>query len=356
MTAGLAILNFGGPRSEAELEPFLRELFLDVLPGPSWLKGLLAGRIASARSRLVAPRYAAIGWSPLVDTTIAQRDAVLTALGDDALPTALGMMFSPPTMDDALDALLEQGVDRIVVLGLFPHYSLATAGSAYEMFHRALVARGLGQMPVHYAPAFFDRDPYIESLARTIRAGVEATPGEGPIHLLFSPHGLPLSFIRKGDPYPEQIRESVRRVIAHLDWKDPWHVGWQSRVGPTRWLAPSTPEVLERLAREGAQRVCMVPLSFVGEHIETLDEIDREYAHLAAELGIPAFGRAPALGLDASFVDCLAGLVREGLADFGRYTCVRCLVPQPDEHRRQSRCPTCRFTFPGFLRDAPSAP
>ncbi|MCA9572265.1 MAG: ferrochelatase, partial [Myxococcales bacterium] len=153
-------------------------------------------------------------------------------------------------------------------------------------------------------------------------------------------------------PYPEQVRESARRVVDALGWHDPWTLSWQSRLGPVRWLEPDTLTTLHRLGARGAARVLVVPLSFVGEHIETLHEIDVEYAQVAHEAGIPHFGRADALGLEPAFVDCLADVVRETLARFGTYRCVRCLVPQPAElHRRRDRCPSCAFVTPVHLRE-----
>ena len=351
MSIGIVACDFGGPQSREELEPFLAELLADVLPGPMPVKRLVAPAIARARARRVAPEYEAIGWSPLVPTHRAQVQALRDALGPDAPPIASGMMFTAPTMDDAVAELREQGVDRFIALPLFPHYSLATTNAAYSFLYDALERAGLGQAPVHWIPGFHDHPLYLDALAATIREGVADTPGEGPIHLLFSPHGLPLSFVRRGDPYPDQVRTTVRLVIRQLGWTDPWHVAWQSRVGPVKWLEPATPDAIQRLAGEGAKRLCMVPVAFASEHIETLSEIDREYRHLAETSGIPHFGRAPALGLQPAFVDCLAALVRDALGRFGAYHCMRCQLSQPDSHRRQHQCPNCRFTFPRFLRE-----
>lgn len=352
MRIGVAVLDFGGPSAPEELEPFLTELLSDVLPGPRWLKRRVAPRLARARARSVRPQYEAIGWSPLVATHRAQVEALRGALGEEAPPLVSGMMFTPPTMRDAARALRDHGVEAIVALPNFPHYSLATTGAAFQFFWEALVAEGLEHLPVHWVGAFFDHPAYVEALAATIREGVARTPGEGPLHLLFTPHGLPVSYVKRGDPYPEQIRETVRRVMRVLDHAWPWHLGWQSRVGPVRWLTPGTPDELDRLAAEGVKRVCMVPVSFAAEHIETLHEIDIEYAAHARARGIEHFGRAPALGLQPAYVDCLADLVRGAIAGFGRHACVRCLHPKPDAHRRRGACPNCRFETPAYLRDS----
>ncbi|MEQ1504311.1 MAG: ferrochelatase [Myxococcota bacterium] len=356
---GVAVLDFGGPQSEDELVPFLTNLLTDVLPGPAMVKGIAAPRIARSRARTVGPHYASIGWSPLVPTHRRQVEALRAALATqdgatEAPPLASGMMFTAPTMDEAVASLRTQGVDRIVALPMFPHHSIATTQAAFSFFHDALVRAGWGEVPVRWIPAYPEHPSYVEALANTIRAGVAATPGDpaDPVHLLFTPHGLPVSWVTdRGDPYPDQIRASVRAAIRLLGWTGPYHVGWQSRVGPVRWLTPSTPDALDAIAAAGGKRVCMVPISFASEHIETLYEIDVEYRAHAEQRGITGFGRAPALGVEPAFVDCLADLVRTGIASFGRYECVRCLMPKDDAHRRRPSCPNCRFKTPAYLRE-----
>jgi ferrochelatase len=348
---GVLFVNFGGPTRDEELEPFLLRLLSDVLPGPEPVAAFFARRLAPRRAAVVREVYRRIGWSPLVNDSRAQADAAMRGLNRPDLPWAIGMMFSDPSIEHGLRELLDRGVERVLVVGLFPHYSFATAGSAYDFVHKALVRLGRPTVPVHYAKVFYDEPDYLEALAHTITQGVARLEGDGPIDLLFSAHGVPLSFLRRGDPYPDHVRESARRVVRTLGWTDPWHLGWQSRLGPAKWLSPSTPAMIDRLAADGARRLLFVPVSFVGEHIETLDEIDREYVEHAHHAGIPHVARAPALGLDPAFVRCLTGLVRDALARFDAYQCARCLRPEHPSHRRQKQCPNCNFAFPLYLRE-----
>jgi ferrochelatase len=318
LTAGIAVLDFGGPRGPEDLVPFLTALLEDVLPGPRWLKRASAPLLARARAGRVGPHYEAIGWSPLVPTHQRQVAALRELLGPGAPPVVSGMMFTPPTMDDAAAALRAAGVDRLVWLPMFPHPSLATTHAAFGFFRAALRRAGLDGLPTHAVEGYADHPDYIAALAATIRRGIAATPGPGdePVHLVFSPHGLPVSWVaRRGDRYPEHVRRSVDSVLAVLGFEGPVHVGWQSRLGPVRWLEPSTPQVLASIARSGGKRVCLVPVSFVSEHIETLHEIDVEYRKLAADLGIFHLHRAPALGTEPAFVRCLADLATRGLAE-----------------------------------------
>lgn len=355
---GVAVLDFGGPQGREELLPFLTNLLTDVLPGPMAIRSMVAPRIARARAAKVLPNYEAIGWSPLVPTHRKQVDALRALLeaemGPSAPVIASGMMFTPPTMDDAVAELLSKGVDQIVAIPMFPHYSLATTQAAFSFFYDALVRKGRKDLPVRWMPGYPEHPLYIEALVGTIREGLAATPGDPsePIHLVFTPHGLPISWVTdRGDPYPEQIRASVRAAIRAMSIEGPYHIGWQSRVGPVRWLSPSTEEVIDAVAKAGGKRICMVPIAFASEHIETLHEIDIEYRDHARKVGVESFGRAPALGLREPFIRCLADLVREGSRSFHRYECVRCLMPKDDSHRRRPSCPNCRFRLPAFLRE-----
>jgi ferrochelatase len=341
---GVLAINFGGPTSDAELVPFLRNLLADVLPGPPFVKQLLASRLAPMRADRVRARYAEIGWSPTTRDTTAQAAGLAERL---SVPVAAGMMFTPPSVERALGELLAQGVTHVIAAGLFPHWSFATSGSAGDQVHDALKSLGRQDVVIHHLRPFFDDPQYLEAVAGTVRR--MQVPGDGPLHLLFSAHGIPLSLVRKGDPYPDHVRATARGVVRALGWDGPWHLGWQSRLGPTKWLEPSTPQVLRRLGAEGVRRLLVVPVSFVGEHIETLHELDIEYAELAHEAGITTFRRAPALGLDPTFLDALAARARAALAQLDRTTCVRCLVPvKPDHHA--GTCRTCGFQPPAHLR------
>lgn len=306
MKPGILVINFGGPQSEKELVPFLTELLSDVLPLWSFLKPLLVPFIARRRAVVVAPKYAEIGWSPLVPQTGDLADTMALTMGEACPPIATAMMFSPPTMADGIASLRKQGVDKIIALGLFPHESFATSRAAYGFFSDALPA-GMDSVTID---AFHSNEAYITALVRSIEIGVANTPGDDELHLLFSPHGLPQSFIDRGDPYPEHIEASVRLALERLGWKGPWHLGWQSRVGPVKWLEPSTTTEVLRLGSEGVNRVCVVPVSFICEGIETLHELDIELAEELHAAGIEHYGRAPALGADnADLVRCLIGLV-----------------------------------------------
>jgi len=255
MNPGVLFLNFGGPTQDAELRPFLFELLRDVLPGKGLFNRWLAGRIATSRAEVVRENYRTIGWSPIVSDTVDQaRETMRRIAGGEDIPYAAGMMFSEPFISQAIDTLLDQGVDRIVAVSLYPHWSYATTGSAYDMVHQALAQRGKTSLPVHFVPPFFDDPTYLGALADIIRHDAEKVDGEGPLYVLFSAHGVPLSFVKRHDPYPDQVRATVRGVTRLLDYpEDQIVLGWQSRLGPTKWLSPSTETQIKHIAEGGGK-------------------------------------------------------------------------------------------------------
>ena len=343
VSKGVIVANFGGPRCSDDLTPFLTRLLSDVLPGPNWLSRRLAPIVARHRARRVVDSYQRIGWSPLVQINAQQVEALRQSFGSDGPPIATAMMYTPPEFDAALRALATSGVAEILAIPMFPHYSIATTQSAFNLIYDAQKAAGLAHIPIRYVTSYCTHPTYVEALASTIEQGVAQTRGQGPIHLLFSAHGLPVSYVtRHLDPYAEQIESTVKAVIDALAWKEPYHLSWQSRLGPVAWLRPSTEEMLERLS--GANRVTIVPLSFVCDHLETLDEIDIGLAERATKLGISHFARAPALNLNPTFIKCLKEITVEGLTDPPTAKCPRCQAPI-----RSRRCPACGFRKPKYL-------
>jgi ferrochelatase len=152
-------------------------------------------------------------------------------------------------------------------------------------------------------------------MAGTVREGLEQFPEEerDGVLLLFSAHSLPLSIIDRGDPYPQEVGASVHEVMKEGGFANPFLLSYQSEVGPVRWLGPSTERVIKELGAKGFTKVLVVGIAFTSDHIETLSEIDIEYGHLAREVGITRFKRAPAFNGDSLFQDALADIVVDHL-------------------------------------------
>ena len=321
---GVVLFQLGGPDSLDAVEPFLRNLFLDpdIIPmGPlGFLRGPLAHYIAKKRSVPVAGRYAMIGRrSPIALLTERQRvrlRAALTPYIDPVLVTA--MRYWRPFTQDAVTALKAAGpLDELVLLPLYPHYSYATTLSSMKEWRR-VYGNPSGGPPEHAIEWFYNHPSYIQAVVQKIGVCLRQFPDSSRIHLLFSAHGLPMSLVEKGDPYPNQIAETVRMVCESgakqfAGWPKTHVLCYQSRVGPSKWLEPPFLGTMERLGHEGVKEMLVAPISFVTEHIETLHEINIDGRIDAKKWGIERFRMMPAVGDSPLFIAALQDLVLKAL-------------------------------------------
>lgn len=311
---GLVLLNMGGPDSPAAVEPFLYNLFSDreliQLPLGGLLQKPFARLISHRRARTVRENYRAIGGaSPLLDWTNRQAAGIVAELGANWRPY-VAMRYWAPRAEQTLRQMAVDGVERAVVLSLYPHYTGATTGSSVNEFRR-MAAKVYPGLRYRVIESWHDWPGYISALAGRVRAGLESFHElvRDEVQILFSAHALPQKFIDRGDPYLDQVLATVKGVMAEIGER-PWHIGFQSRSGPVEWMAPDTLEVMDQLAAAGHHAVMIVPISFVSDHIETLFEIDIEYRDHAEGCGIGSFGRAPSLNAEPDFLRALAELVR----------------------------------------------
>jgi len=323
----VVLFNLGGPDRLESVRPFLFNLFNDkaIIAAPQPIRWAIAKLISSTREKPAQANYALMGGaSPLLKETEAQARALEGALAarlDDDVKVFIAMRYWRPFTADAARSVQAFAPDDIVLLPLYPQFSTTTSGSSLDAWRRAYH----GPATIHAACCYPEETGLIEAHARTIRATHRALGSPGPVRVLFSAHGLPQSVVDGGDPYESQIERTSAAVVGRLgqDWASDWdwRICYQSRVGPMKWLGPSTPEALAAAAAEG-RGVLVVPIAFVSEHVETLVELDHEYAALARALGLPFYLRAPAIGVDLAFIEglaetSLAALGRSGLAPQG---------------------------------------
>jgi ferrochelatase len=298
----------------------------------------------------VVAQYAQIGGgSPLSAMTYQQVEALTAALRERGhTPTVhVGMRYTKPSIATALKAIKASGATRLVCLALYPHFSFATTGSSYNEVARAMKRLGMERLPTTFIPAWYDHPAYLQAMVEKVQGALEGAP-EGT-HILFSAHGLPVSFIQRGDPYQQQVQQTVRDVIKGLGWQGAFSLSFQSKVGPSRWLTPATDDELRRLGAAKTPAVVVVPVSFVGDHIETLFELDIEYRHVAHEAGLKDYRRAGALDVHPRFIDALADVTAKALGTPKGRSCVRCLLPRDEAHLQKPVCPDCNFRQPDFM-------
>lgn len=305
----VVLFNLGGPDGQADVRPFLQNLFSDpaIIGLPGFIRKPLAAFIAKRREASAQANYALMGGgSPLLPETFKQAGALQDALSGaaDEVRVFVAMRYWRPFTEHTAREVEAFQPDRIVLLPLYPQFSTTTTASSLKAWNEAY--RGPGQVSaVCCYPAAAG---WIEAQALLIRQKL-AEAGSAPVRVLFSAHGVPESVItRRGDPYQAQVEMTARALAERLELAD-WQVCYQSRVGPMKWLGPSTPEALEQAAKDGVG-VVLAPIAFVSEHIETLVELDIEYRHLADGLGLAPYLRAPAVGVTPAFIETLAAAVR----------------------------------------------
>jgi protoporphyrin/coproporphyrin ferrochelatase len=317
MRTGIALLNFGGPWTLQDVKPFLYRLFVNpsVLVGvPAPFRQLLAYTIAQVKGPSSIKSYESIGGgSPQLRWTEAQAEGLRRLTGNGHVRVEIGMRSAEPSIEQALRALKDWGAEKIVLLPLFPHFSTTTSGTCFTEAWDSL--KRLDWHPyVREISRWPDQPGYIALLRRTLdetlaRAERERGESGDMIHILFSAHSLPLKIVKRGDPYPGDIERTVKAVTKGL--AHPWSLCFQSRNGRLPWLEPYLEDEIERLGREGARRVVVVPISFVSDHIETLFELDQLYADLAARNGIKHYYRARTFNDDPEFARVLHSILAE---------------------------------------------
>jgi protoporphyrin/coproporphyrin ferrochelatase len=318
---GVVLLQLGGPDSPEAVEPFLYNLFCDPdiinFPGAFLARKPLARFISSRRSKKVAEHYREIGGkSPIVDLTMAQARALQTELSRD-IPASVhvAMRYWHPLSEEAIAEMKNEPLRKIILLPLYPQYSKATTASSVREWNRQCEKQRYPPVPTETICCYHDHPLYVGAIVARINQVYQRFSGTDPgeIDLIFSAHGVPLSLVREGDPYQQQIKETVRLVVDAGRWTSPHTLCYQSKVGPAEWLKPSLPATLRELASRGRRRFLVIPIAFVTDHIETLHEINIEARHEAEQLGVAQFEMMPGLNDHPMFIQCLADLVRKNL-------------------------------------------
>jgi ferrochelatase len=290
------------------------------------LRRTVAWLIATIRQRKSRGLYRQIGGgSPLGKITEAQAAALeerLAAIGCRAR-VYVGMRCWKPTIDEAVEQIAADGIKRLVALPLFPQFSVTTTGSCRNYFRTIAQKSGLSsRIEIHYLDAWFEEPLYLEAMADLIREaqGRFSNQTAAGIHLLYSAHSIPERYVQEGDPYLEQTQKTVALINERLGGLFPFTLAFQSKVGPVKWLGPPTMDVLAQLGERGVDKVLAVPISFVSDHIETLQEIDILYRDMARKAGIQEFHRARSLNVYPKFIEALAGITLAALAKTGGET------------------------------------
>ena len=321
MPTGVLLAQVGTPEAPTPgaVRRYLANFLSDrrVVDYPAWLwQPLLRGVILPLRSRRSARLYRRI-WtdqgSPLLVESEKQRARLQAALGD-GYRVVLGMAYAGPSFARAIDDLMAAGIDRVIVLPMFPQYSSATTASVADaVFEAATDRAGRARVFVpslSFVPPYYDDPAYIAAVCRRIR---DAAATSNPDHFVITFHGLPERYVTSGDPYRTHCTATITAVVASLGWRDTeYTVSFQSRFGPEKWLEPSTAGVLKSLHGRGIRRPLVVAPGFTTDCLETLDELGnegrQEFAHGGGDPGL--YSVCPCLNDLDDWIEAMAGLVR----------------------------------------------
>jgi ferrochelatase len=313
---GIVLFQLGGPDKLEAIEPFLYNLFCDpdIIDFPFARIGRkpLAKLISATRARKVQHHYATIGGgSPIRRHTEQQARALEIELRNQGIDAHcfVAMRYWHPFTAEAIEQLQAAGCDEIVLLPLYPQYSSTTTGSSLNEWRRMFH----DDVPVHCVETFYRHSTYLDAMVEKVNEALWRFPTPDRPEILFSAHSVPVSVIEKGDPYQRQIEETVELLMQHSGWNNPHRLCYQSKVGASKWLQPSLRQTLQTLAREQVEEVCVVPVAFVSDHVETLGEIDHEAREQAETLGFTQFEMSAGLNDSEKFIRALGEIVKQTL-------------------------------------------
>lgn len=309
---GILLANLGTPDAPTPdaVKRYLRQFLSDTrvvdTPRLLWWP-LLRGVILPLRGPRVAKLYQSV-WmeegSPLLVYSRRQQQALAARLPDT--PVALGMSYGSPALESAVDELLVQGVNHIVVLPMYPQYSCSTVAAVWDELARIL-AKKRAVPGVSFIRDYADDTSYIKALAESVRASF-AVHGE-PDVLLLSYHGIPQRFAHEGDDYPQRCRDTTRELVSALGLSpDRAMMTFQSRFGREPWLTPYTDETLKMLGEKGVKHIQVICPGFAADCLETLEEIAVQNQEIFLEAGGQKYEYIPALNDNDAHIEMMVDL------------------------------------------------
>ena len=312
MKKAIILFNLGGPDKLENVEPFLFNLFNDpaILDLPTFLRYPLAKLISNRRAPVAKKIYAELGGSsPILKLTREQSDALEIKLNqtqeEDEYKCFIIMRCWNPRAKDVIKDVQLYGPDEVILMPLYPQYSAATSGSSIKEW-KDVCRKNNYHVKTSTICCYPTDQNFINAHTKEIIKKIKDLKN---FKLIFSAHGLPEKNIKKGDPYQWQVEQSVKKIVENLNDENlDWILSYQSRVGPLKWIGPSTETIIIENSKIG-KHIVLVPIAFVSEHSETLVELDIEYKEIADANGCKNYTRVPALGINEDFIKAMSELI-----------------------------------------------
>jgi protoporphyrin/coproporphyrin ferrochelatase len=315
---GVILFQLGGPDTLAAIEPFLFNLFCDpdIIDFPFARLGrkALAKLISTTRARKVQHHYATIGGgSPIRRFTERQARALEAELVNQGLDAHcfVAMRYWHPFTREAIEQIEACGCDELVLLPLYPQHSSTTTGSSLNEWNRLY----RGQAAIHNVGPFYRHPMYLDAVVEKVKEALSRFDEPSQPEIVFSAHSIPMSIVAKGDLYQRHIEETVQLLMQRGGWRNHHRLCYQSKVGASKWLQPSLHRTLRDLSAEKVREICIVPVAFVSDHVETLGEIDHEAREEARRLGFTQFEMSAGLNDSPKFICALSQLVFQALGE-----------------------------------------
>ena len=311
MKKAVILFNLGGPDRLESVEPFLFNLFNDpaIISIPSLFRYPLAKIISKRRAPIAKNIYREIGnKSPIFELTQDQAQSLEKSLSEKGnYKCFIVMRCWHPRAQEVIKKVKAYNPEEIILLPLYPQFSASTSGSSINEW-KDLCKKEDYKVKTKIICCYPTENNFIESHVSLIKQTLKNLKNKN-FKLLFSAHGLPENKIKKGDPYQWQVEETVKQIMLKLKNENlDYTISYQSRVGPLKWIGPSTDEIIIKYSKE-KKGIVIAPVAFVSEHSETLVELDIEYKKLAEKNGCSFYKRVPALGIEENFIKGLTELV-----------------------------------------------
>ena len=312
---GIILISTGCPHGREDVRGFIQAILSDseVMRVSGWkiFSKVLSPLIARLREKKVVMRYESCGAFGVLSKRMEEiASKIEEKLGVKTKPS---FIYSKPSIFDVLLEMKEKGVERIVAVPVNPQFSISTNGAFISAFRNAISELNIESV---FVTSFYRNDKFIELMGNVVKETLENNGisfDDNYCRFVFVAHSIPLSNLKEGDPYIEQVEETVRRLTNFLQIEKNWILAWQSKIGPVRWVGPDVKECVKKIAKEGIESIVVIPVSFLVENLETLFDLDIELRKVAEKSGIKKFVRVKTPGEDDRFSDVICKIVEEFL-------------------------------------------